>query len=302
MHRLHAITFLLAGLGVCAPAAAQPAQLAVLPDELDLGERAPGKIVRTSVWLLNTGRETLELTGAKGSCGCTAIDFKPRALPPRAGMEVPVRVTAPKRPGLSKPVSITFTIKDRPPVRLPVRIATTGDLPWTGRAVRAEPQEIDLGPVTAGTTMSTSARLVNTGDAPMRVTAAKAPCPCLRAPDFTAFTLEPGEAADVQLDVDVPSRVGTAAVKEISFIVQGQAAVKVPLRMTVEHPLAETAKRHIDAIVSEAYRCDDFRVEGNVVTAILWEGDRAAPKSRVICRFNADGGVESTELVPIDVL
>ena len=119
----------------------------VVPGELDLGTHTPRTTVRNAVWLINPGDEPLELLSARGSCGCPVLDFTARVLPPKAGLSVPIRVTPPKNPGIHKTVTVTFTILDRAPLKLPIRIATEG-----GQLVRAEP--VDLGPVTAGATIS----------------------------------------------------------------------------------------------------------------------------------------------------
>ncbi len=256
----------------------------VVPGELDLGTHTPRTTVRDAVWLINPGDEPLELLSARGSCGCTVLDFTARVLPPKAGLEVPIRVTAPKKPGIHKTVTVIFTILNRDPLKLPIRIATEGD-----RLVRAEP--VDLGPVTAGATISTWAQLVNTGDTPRNVTAARPGCKCVALPDFAPVTIEPGEALDVQMDIEVSSTVGPTS-REVTFVFEDRQIVKIPIRMQVTQPRIDALKRHLQ----DLYRttCTGFRVDGDVVTAIAWGPDQTHPRGWVTCRYNDDGTLQST--------
>lgn len=268
----------------CDAVAPGTATAIVVPGELDLGTHTPRTTVRNAVWLINPGDEPLELLSARGSCGCTVLDFTARVLPPKAGLEVPIRVTAPKNPGIHKTVTVTFTILDRAPLKLPIRIATEG-----GQLVRAEP--VDLGPVTAGATISTWTQLVNTGDAPRRVTAARPGCKCVSLPDFAAVTIAPGETLDVQMEIEVSSTVGPTS-REVTFVFEDRQVVKVPIRMQVTLPRVEALKRHLN----DLYRvtCTGFRVDGDVVTAIAWEQDNPQPQGWITCRFNDDGTLQST--------
>ena len=264
----------------------------VVPGELDLGTHTPHTTVRDAVWLINPGDEPLEMLAARGSCGCTVLDFTARVLPPKAGLEVPIRVTAPKDPGRHKTVTVTFTIRDRDPLKLPVHIATTGD-----RLVRAEP--VDLGPVMAGATISASARLVNTGETPRRITAARPACKCVTLPDFAPVTLAPGEALDVHLDIEVSSAVGPTS-REVTFVFEDRQVVKVPVRMQITQPRVEALKQHLNDLLRTD--CTGFRLDGDVVTAVAWEQDNPQPQGWITCRFNDDGTLESTLFEPITSL
>jgi len=268
----------------CDAEAPDTATAIVAPAELDLGTHTPHTTVRDAVWLINPGDEPLELLSAKGTCGCTVLEFTARVLPPKSGLEVPIRVTAPKDSGRNKTVTVTFTIRDRDPLKLPVRIATTGD-----QFVRAEP--VDLGPVTAGATISTSAQLVNTSDTPLGVMTAKPGCKCITLPDFTPVTIAPGESLDVHLEIEVSSKMGPTS-REVTFVFEDRQIVQVPVRMQVTDPRVNALRQYLNDVYQAT--CTGVRFDGNVLTAVVWERDNPHPKDWVTGRFNDDGTLEST--------
>jgi hypothetical protein len=280
-------------------AAGAPAAI-VAPDELHLGVRAPGEIVETSVWLINTDNAPLEVVEAKGSCGCTKlIGFAPRTLAPRTAVEVPIRVTAPKGPGRSKRISVTFTIRDGEPVRVPIRIETAGT-PAAAGALTVSPAELDLGRVTAATEMHATIRLTNPGDAPIRVTAAKAGCGCITFPGFAPFDLDPGASADVRVSVEAPATVGGPRTKDVTFTVEGGRPVSVPVRLETVHPSVEALKQYLarPEAAASGPRYGDFRVDGNVVSAVVWSAG-TRPGAYLVCRLDADGRIRSLSVEPI---
>jgi hypothetical protein len=294
--RLSQLLFVFASLALAAGA---PAAI-VTPDELHLGVRAPGEVVEASVWLINTGDAPLEVLEARATCGCTSLaGFAPRTLAPRTAVEVPIRITAPKQPGQAKAISVTFTIRDGNPIRVPIRIATEG-APAPGGALTVSPPELDLGRVTAATRAQSSIHLTNPGDAPVRVTAAKAGCGCITFPGFAPFDLGPGASADVRLSMKAPATVGGSKVKDVTFTVEGHRPVKVPVRLETVHPSVEALKQHLVRTEAGAAgpRYGDFRVEGDVVSAIVWSAD-AAPGARLVCRLDKDGHICSLRVEPI---
>ncbi len=124
-----------------ARAADPPSALRVLPGELDLGRHPVSSKLDCSVWVLNDGDEPVLLRRVTASCGCTTARLAPTTLAPRAALCVPLHVTAPKSPGVSKSVSVTFFAADGAPVRLPVHIASEAEAGAEGEAVAeaAEP-------------------------------------------------------------------------------------------------------------------------------------------------------------------
>jgi hypothetical protein len=278
------------------------ARAAVLaPDDLHFEFGEPGEVMETSVWLINTEDEPLEVLGAKASCGCTTvIGFVPQTLPARSALEVGLRVTAPKKAGRPKAVSVTFTVRDRPPVRLPIRLETMGSPP-AGGAITASPPELDLGRVTATRQADSTVRLTNTTAAPLRVTGAKAGCGCITFPGFRPLELDAGASADVRLSVKAPAVVGRPRTRDITFTVEDHPPVKVPVRLQAVHPLVEALGEYLGR--SEPgeelhQRYGDFRVEADTVSAIVWAGD-ATPRARLVCRFDDRDQVRGIRVEPI---
>ncbi len=268
------------------------AAVIVVPEELDLKTVEPTTVVVSSVWLVNTGDLPVDLLSAKGSCGCTVLEFTSQMLASQAALQVPVRVTAPRTSGRTRNVTVTFTVRDQEPIKLPVRIVTAGELETTSD-IRAEPAVVDLGPVAAGTLISASARLVNTSDIPHRITAATPACNCMRLPDFTPVTLAAGEAIDVHFEVETPSLLGTTS-RDITFVLEGRQVFNVPVRMKTTDTRVEGLERHFDELYPSTYTFNGFRIDGDVITAIAWEGDKQRPRAMVTCRFNDDGTVQSS--------
>ncbi len=291
------ILFPLVILLAAAAAGHATAAVIVVPEELDLKTIEPTTVVVSSVWLVNTGDLPVELLTAKGSCGCTVLEFESQTLASQAALQVPVRVTAPRAGGRTKNVTVTFTVRDQEPIKLPVRLVTAGDLETTSD-VRAEPAEVDLGPVTAGSLISASARLVNTSDIPHRITAARPACKCMRVPDFKPVTLAAGEAVDVHFEVETPSLLGTTS-RHITFVLEDRQVFNVPVRMKTTDTRVEALERHFDELYPSTYTFNGFRIDGDVITAIAWEGDTQRPRAMVTCRFNGDGTVQSSLVEPI---
>ncbi len=290
---LFTLAFLLAAVA----AGPATATVIVVPAELDLETVEPTTVVMRSVWLINTGDDPVQLLSARGSCGCTVLEFEPQTLASQAALQVPVRVTAPKTAGRRKTVTVTFTMGDQEPIKLPIRLVTTGDLPTT-TDVRAEPAVVDLGAVTAGNLVSASARLVNTSDIPQRITAARPACKCMTLPDFEPVTLAAGEAIDVHIEVEVPRTLGASS-REITFVLEGRQVVKVPVRMKSIDTRVEALQRHLGDLYQSRYTFDGFRIDGDVITAIAWEGLGRQPRAMVTCHFNDDGTVRSSLIEPI---
>lgn len=274
-------------------AAAGPDDLLLVPGTLDLGANDPSAVVKRSVWVVNTGPRTVRLTKATGSCGCTAVDFTPTDLPPHGAVEVPLRVTAPRTTGTSKTVHVTITADGRPPLKLAVRVATTGPPAATG-TVQADPGEVDIGSVQAGAVVSASAHLLNTASATRTVSAVRPGCACMKVVDFQALAIPPGEAGDVHLDVTVPSDTAGDVLREVTIVVEGQRALTVPVRMTVRNPLLDRVREHLARTLASRFAYDDFELDGDTVTAIAWSDDGARPLGRVVCTLAAGGRPSGT--------
>ena len=103
------------------------ADVVVIPHELDLGVGEPGLPKTERAWLLNRGGRPARLLGVETSCGCTTVaGFEPGVLRPGEAMAVEITMTAPNRPGAEKTKYVTFRIKERPPLKLAVRLQAAG--------------------------------------------------------------------------------------------------------------------------------------------------------------------------------
>jgi hypothetical protein len=292
-------TTLLSFLAALAVAPAASAAI-VAPDHLHLCARAPGEVVETSVWLINTDDAPLDVLTARASCGCTTLaGFAPQTLAPRSAVEVPIRVTAPKESGATKAVAVTFTIGNGDTIRAPIRIETAGT-PAVASAVTVSPPELDLGRVTAATEARATIRLTNPGHAPIRVTAAKAGCGCITFPGFAPLYLNAGASADVRLSVKAPGTVGGAVTRDVTFIVDGHPPVRLSVRLEVVHPSVEALRRCLAPPAPDATgpRYGDFRVDGDVVSAVVWSAD-TSPAAYLVCRLDGEGRIRSLSVEPI---
>lgn len=287
----------LAGEPAAPPAA--PATAVLIPAEIDLGTRAPGSTTRSSLWVCNTADEPLSLVAAKGSCGCTGVDFKPTVLAAGAALQIPFRITASKSPGRDKTVTITVRAEEHPPLSLKVRLRIAADGLVREGDVIAEPRVADLGPVTSGSTVSTSVHLVNAGKIAREVTAVRAACSCTTFPGFARFDLEPSAEGDVDVEVEVPADTAGAVTKDVTFFVADQRPITVPLHMVITHPLVEALERRLEKLYSGTYVYDGFTVKDDVVTAVAWTPDRSRPAARITCRFDELGSIVNVDVVEI---
>ena len=195
-------------------------------------------------------------------------------------------------PGRHKAVKVTITMEDHPPVQFKIRLTTTKDDLVANTDVIADPPVADIGSVNAGNLISTSVHLVNIGKVARQVTTTRAACKCTTFPDFTPFELAADAESDVHVEVDVPDDTAGEIYKDITVFVAGQKPVKVPLRMTITHPLVDELERRLAKQYPGAYSYDEFRIADNVVTAVAWETDRSRPVARITCRFDDTGRIE----------
>jgi hypothetical protein len=279
--------------------ATSPAAI-LAPDDLHFESLQPGEVVEAAVWLINTEDEPLEFLRAKPSCGCTTIfGLEPQTLAPGSAVEVGLRITAPKKAGQRKSVSVTVMLEDRPPMRLPIRVETLGTVA-VPEAVTVSPPVLDLGRVTAADEVEASIHLTNHGATPMRVTGLKAACGCITFPGFAPFELDAGTSADVRLNVKAPSVIGRSKTKDVTIAFEGGPPLKVPVRIQAAHPLAEALEDYLglrQADAGAARRYGDFRVDGSSVSALVWAGD--APRARLVCRFDEAGRITAIRVDPI---
>ena len=102
----------------------------------------------------------------------------------------------------------------------------------------------------------------------------------------------------MHIEVETPSLLGATS-RDITFVLEGRQSFKVAVRMETTDTRVEALKRHFDELYPSTYTFNGFRIDGDVITAIAWEGDKERPRAMVTCRFNDDGTVQSTLVEPI---
>ena len=102
------------------PVALKDQVVVAIPETLDLGTFSTSEKGTGSVSLKNTGEESITITRAKASCGCTTSDFKNgTVLQPGESTDISVTMNGKGRARkMSK--TVTFTIDGYPALRLPV--------------------------------------------------------------------------------------------------------------------------------------------------------------------------------------
>jgi beta-lactamase regulating signal transducer with metallopeptidase domain len=105
------------------------------------------------------------------------------------------------------------------------------DDPNARLAVRAAPAEVDLGDIAPGAVADGSVWLINTDREAHFVRDAKASCGCTVIHNFTPRSLAPGEWMKLDLSMTAPETFGTAKLKYLTFRVDGQPPLRVPVRL-----------------------------------------------------------------------
>jgi hypothetical protein len=108
-------------------------------------------------------------------------------------------------------------------------LAATNDAP-TPTGVIVVPERVDLGPRLAATVADDLVWLVNTADHPIRVESVKGNCGCITT-KFEPATLDPNEALAVQYSIKVPKEVGTEKTKKMTFAIEGQDPLVLPIHV-----------------------------------------------------------------------
>jgi beta-lactamase regulating signal transducer with metallopeptidase domain len=103
-------------------------------------------------------------------------------------------------------------------------------------AVYVAPQELDLGLVGPDQSKSKRVWLVNEGTTPRRITSAKAGCGCTKVLGFEPTTLGPGESLMLEIAMTAPSKVGARNFKYVTFHIDGQDPLKLPVYLVVGSP------------------------------------------------------------------
>jgi beta-lactamase regulating signal transducer with metallopeptidase domain len=105
-----------------------------------------------------------------------------------------------------------------------------------GGEVYVLPYELDLGTGAPGQPKSDRVWLVNASTQPRRVTGVKPSCGCTKVIGFEPATLGPGEAMMLEISMTAPSGVGTKNTKNVTFHIDGQAPLKLPVHLVAAGP------------------------------------------------------------------
>jgi hypothetical protein len=105
---------------------------------------------------------------------------------------------------------------------------TDGDSPFI---VRVTPAELDLGIGEAGKPKPGKLWLINTGSTPMEIERAKVGCGCTTITRFDTGALAPGATMLVELTMTAPEKPGDRKTKSVTFFIQGQPPLKVPIHL-----------------------------------------------------------------------
>ncbi|MCH8153011.1 MAG: ankyrin repeat domain-containing protein [Planctomycetes bacterium] len=102
----------------------------------------------------------------------------------------------------------------------------------TAYIVIVEPASLDLGTAGVNESVKATVRLVNTGDKPMTITDCKSSCGCTTTKCPKGRSLQPGESTEVEVSVSTGLR-GRVISKTVTFVVEGQPALRLPVRVEV---------------------------------------------------------------------
>lgn len=175
-----------------------------------LGNPDPGARFRVAVAALSVGLVTMTALAQRRHAVETAA--------PRVAVAPPVSA-APQEP--PPPASAAGVHQEAP--------RHTG--------VELMPGELDLGRVPAGGARMGSVWLINNGDTPRRVESARASCGCTTVHAFQPTTLQPGESMMVELTMTGPDKAGLTKTKYVTFQVEGQAPLRLPVHLMAVEPV-----------------------------------------------------------------
>ena len=122
---------------------------------------------------------------------------------------------------IGAPVGENISIDDQ-------RALTDGDSPFI---VRVTPSELDLGIGEPGKPKPGKLWLINTGSTPMLIERAKLACGCTTITRFETGPLAAGASMLVELTMTASEKPGERKTKSVTFFIQGQPPLKVPIHL-----------------------------------------------------------------------
>jgi ankyrin repeat protein len=157
--------------------------------------------------------------------------------------------------------------------------------------VVAEPTEIDFGEIPTSDSKTAKVKLVNTGDKPMTINSARASCGCTALKVVPGTVLQPGESTEVEVRLSAPSAHGIIQHKTVTFIVEGQPELVVPLKgMAISFVLMEPATLDVEKNADGKFKLTSadgqpFRVTGVQPPVISGLPTEAAAEHELVIDF-----------------
>ena len=124
----------------------------------------------------------------------------------------------------------------RRPATIEVFTPTGETAQLVGPDVITIPGELDLGVTTPGQTATREMLLCNRSETSHAVLAATAECGCTVV-ELTPGTIGPGECMPVKVSMTAPTEAGHAKHKLVTFYIQGQDPLELPVRLIASEPL-----------------------------------------------------------------
>ena len=104
--------------------------------------------------------------------------------------------------------------------------------------VEVVPPEVDLGTVAPNEVATARVWLVNISDAPRFIERVKTSCGCTVVNGFDPIVLGPAESISLEVSMTAPRRGGQRRTKYVTFEIEGQPALRLPVHLTVADPVS----------------------------------------------------------------
>lgn len=176
-------------------------QIVVDENDINFGTVAQGEKVERVFRFSNAGDDLLKIERVKSSCGCTAALLADRDLEPGTTGEVRATFDSTRFQGL---VVKTIYLYTNDPMHKVVQLHLRGEV---RRELSVSPKRLVLESVIPGQQTLASVEIANVGDKEFVVERAEVTVKEARV-DFTRRVLQPGEQAEITLQVTVPEGNG----------------------------------------------------------------------------------------------
>lgn len=236
----------------------------------------------------------------------TAVDdTKPAAEQPAKPAEAPA--AKPESNPQASPGAVNLSSRQDQPWMVPVAEQKEGDGttppptppappkpvsdPLAPVLVKAEPAELDMGEIPTSDSKTAVVKLVNTGDKPMTISSARASCGCTALKVVPGTVLQPGQSTDVEVRLSAPSAAGPILHKTVTFIVEGQPELVVPLKgmaisfVLMEPPTLDAEKNADGKFKLKSADGQPFRVTGVQPPVIAGLPTEAATEHELVIDF-----------------